>query len=531
MIDILVWIMAYALEIVSANQLTMERWETMVTVAQAMVGPIWLIFAAQHSGLSDWLSPWRMLMALSPGLATSALALTNGWHHLLWESTTLITAPFSIVSPQPGPWFWGLAVYRYIYILIGTILIFVPLVRSPALRKAQGIMVALGGLLPMIGNALHIFDLTHVMLLDLGPFAFLASGILLSLGLFTFHMVELLPLAQSAILENIREGVIVLDNDGKVADLNPAARHLLDLQQHIAAPQMTLDALLSGSLGTQLAHSLEQDTTLSLQCDAETIWIRPQSYPLLARQGHTIGQLLVLYDVTEAHRLDELRDDLVHMMVHDLRNPLTIVQGSAELLAEDLDAAPPPIHQLIKMIQTSNAQCLELVNRILDVQMLEAGELTVERQPIHLAAFIREISAPLGALADQKQQTLTIEISSDMPPVRADPKLLQRILQNLIGNALKFTPKQGTIQVSAQRIQDVSQICIKDDGPGIAPDLAERLFQKFATGSSRQRGSGLGLAFCKLAVEAHGGHIWVETKQGQGSRFCFTLPLNNDKPD
>jgi signal transduction histidine kinase len=131
-------------------------------------------------------------------------------------------------------------------------------------------------------------------------------------------------------------------------------------------------------------------------------------------------------------------------------------------------------------------------------------------------------------LADEKQLQLINEVAADLPPVSVDVELVRRVFQNVIGNAIKFTPPDGTVRVSAQidpSDERMLTVCVCDTGPGVPLDLQPRLFEKFVTGRSHGRGSGLGLAFCRLVLEAHGGRIWVESGAGPGAMFKFTLPI------
>ncbi len=531
MCNVFLWLLAYSMRILSAELRAKEFWEIVITCSQAFVGPIWLVFALQYAGRSGMLTPRRTLAILSPGIITAALALTNSWHHLLWSELNLVDSwPLPSVYPIPGPWYWVLALYRYLYVLIGTILVLVPLARSPAWNRSQGLLVALGGLMPLVGNALHIFDLTRVFVWDLGPFGFVLGGLLLSLGLFTFRLLDILPVAQQAIFQSMQDGVLVLDGAGRLVDINPAGRLMLGIPARQPAARIQLDALLPASLCSASGNAPGEAHEFLFGRGEAARWLRPEFYPLVEEQGRVLGQLLVLYDITREHQLAELRDDLTHMMVHDLRNPLTIMYCSAELLLDEaLDQLDPRSQKLLKMIMSSNIQSLELVNHILDLQSLESGHMELEQEDIDVKAAVQQAIQQASLLAEMKQQALQAEVPDGLPAALADPRLLQRILQNLIGNAIKFTPEGGAIRISAQQQGDYIKMEVADTGPGIAPELQQRLFEKYVTGGQKQRGSGLGLAFCRLAVEAHGGTIGVESQKGQGSTFSFTLPIASAK--
>ncbi len=249
------------------------------------------------------------------------------------------------------------------------------------------------------------------------------------------------------------------------------------------------------------------------------------SLPVLSN-AQPIGRLIVLRDVTEEHQLNAMREDLTSTMVHDLRNPATVVLGALDLLeAEELTEAQ---YEIADVARQGGQRLLNLINAILDVNRLESGQMPLEREPIRLDIIAAEMAEMEQVLTRDKHLTLENNVQSGLPLVSVDVELLRRVLQNLIGNAIKFTPAGGHITLEAQVDSAHPQylvIAVKDDGPGIAPDLQARLFQKFISGRVRGRGSGLGLAFCRLVVEAHGGRIWVESTPGSGATFHFTLPV------
>jgi signal transduction histidine kinase len=255
--------------------------------------------------------------------------------------------------------------------------------------------------------------------------------------------------------------------------------------------------------------------------------------PVLA--GHIpIGRLVVLRDVTQERQLDKMRDDLVHTMVHDLRNPLTAIDGSLQLLEMITPDLSPKQERMLSIARNRTSEMLELVNSILKVSQLESGRLPLRYTSFSLADLIEEAMEAQGPLTADKELQLESDVSPLLPPLWADSNLVERVLQNLIGNAIKFTPAGGQIRITARLDKETAhpkrepahlRVSVADTGPGIPLELQSRLFQKFVSGHQEGSGSGLGLAFCKLAIEAHGGRIWVDSQPGQGATFTFTLPL------
>ncbi|MDX1688454.1 MAG: ATP-binding protein [Candidatus Promineifilaceae bacterium] len=258
-------------------------------------------------------------------------------------------------------------------------------------------------------------------------------------------------------------------------------------------------------------------------------------------QGGKMAHLVVLRDITEQQRAEQMRNDLIRAMVHDLRNPLSGMLTALRTI-EWLDKqgqAPLTAIQRRSVERTSESaeRMVHLVDNILDVSRLESGQMPLAPAAIAVDDLVEKVVDSQLLLATEKQLTLAYDVEATLPPAWADGELLERILQNLLDNAIKFTPEGGHITVTARRRTPEGdgeqsgfiQISVADTGPGIPPSLQRRLFQKFVAGDEQDAGSGLGLAFCKLAVEAHGGDLWVQSQLGEGATFTFTVPVAQDR--
>ena len=183
---------------------------------------------------------------------------------------------------------------------------------------------------------------------------------------------------------------------------------------------------------------------------------------------------------------------------------------------------------MVAIALNSTQRMLSLVNAILDVNRLESGQMPLVREPLSLHEAVTEVFRLQLPLVMEKNLRLENTVAPELPAPYVDGGLVRRVLQNLVGNAIKFTPDDGNIRVSAAAEPGGSrvQVTVRDSGPGLPPEVRGNLFQKFVTGRHRERGSGLGLAYCRLAIEAHGGRIWASSEPGRGAVFHFTLPLN-----
>lgn len=838
------WVLGYALELAGADLPTKIVWAKAQYLGIVTVPLAWLAFALYYTGRKSWLDRnWLVAapLALLP-LITLLLVWTNDAHHLIWQRISLDTAgPFLALDVAYGPWFWIHSAYSYLMLLLGTIWLIARFLRSPNLYRHQAGVLLVGVLAPWAGNALYLSGLSPIPNLDLTPFAFVLSGLALAWGLYRFRLLQIVPVARRAVVDGMADGVLVLNQQNRIVDFNPAAErifgfpaataigrsaevvfadcpHLLEryrdvlemhaeialpvrsrqgaadpgqglgyydlhisplsdedgqiigrlvmlhditarkqaeqAQRRIADRQTTLyevlravaehaapnhvaqvavkaidqfagwsnvviampdeegrhwiaravggrrsaldglklpidegligrafstgqtqsvpdvranpdyidrdpevrsalavplrragrtlgvlslesrrpaafdadDVLLAESLAETVALALDnarlfervvdersrlqaliessRDGIILIGADLRVLvtnapalsflrlpgqpeeWTgRPiqdalellrnyapevvqaaltemkrvqggdglpaegeyqvlsrtiswQNLPVLA--GTTpLGRLLVLRDVTDERMVEKMRDDLTHTMVHDLRNPLTAVFNALHLFRGDLAAnLTTDQHHLLDIARNSSQRTLRLVNNILDVSRLEEGKMPMDREPVSMAELVAETVEAQSLLAADKNLSLESDVSASLPLAWADARLIERVLQNLVGNAIKFTPEGGQIRITAsrgwtpppeqegKRAPGTPQIslAVSDTGPGMPPELESRLFQKFVTGDEPGAGSGLGLIFCKLAVEAHGGRIWVDSEPGQGTTFVFTLP-------
>ena len=226
-------------------------------------------------------------------------------------------------------------------------------------------------------------------------------------------------------------------------------------------------------------------------------------------------------------RLQELerqRDDMRNMIVHDLRTPLTALIVGIEMLETDGSLSGTQ-QEIIAIAAGGGRTLLGMINDLLDVEKLESGSAQLQYDEVTAASLVADAVAQVAFLAEEVRTMLVTEVAADLLPFSGDEKKLSRTLVNLLGNAIKFTGA-GTVTVSAHQDSDAIRFSVHDTGQGIPAESFGRIFEKFGQLDSRRVGTGLGLAFCKLAVEAHGGRIMVESTIGSGSTFSFTIPVH-----
>ena len=256
----------------------------------------------------------------------------------------------------------------------------------------------------------------------------------------------------------------------------------------------------------------------------------------MSRVNTAIGRELsaeveVLQSENEALRqMEQRRQELSELVVHDLRNPLGNLFSALNMLELVLpEAVLEENRELLEIARLSHLRMQDLVDSLLDIAQIEAGRPLGEREPTNVASLMGEVTQLNAFALDKREMTLAQNFPEDLPPVLADPNQIRRVITNLIDNAIKYSPKGGPLTITAVRQGSMVEVSVVDAGPGVAPEERERIFDRFAqaeAGGIRPRGFGLGLSYCKLAIEAHNGRIWVEPgPEGVGSRFVFTLPV------
>ena len=226
--------------------------------------------------------------------------------------------------------------------------------------------------------------------------------------------------------------------------------------------------------------------------------------------------------------LEELRDSLTHMVVHDMRAPLTGAMGYVGILQMDPGKGPPiPVQEMLEQTEACLHNLNDMMNTLLDVSRLESGEMPLDIQNCDLERACRKAVKNMGAIPEQK--AIRVKHADPAVVVQGDPEIIRRTVQNLLSNAVRFSPNGGEVVVSLESSSGAGWVHVRDHGPGVPPEFRDKIFEKFGQVEGRRHGEvhtvGLGLAFCKLAVEAHGGSISVDNSEGGGSVFSFATPL------
>jgi two-component system phosphate regulon sensor histidine kinase PhoR len=346
----------------------------------------------------------------------------------------------------------------------------------------------------------------------------------------------------NAILRSMAEGVAVVDAEERLVFCNRAFSEILNLDPASGEGRPLIEVVRNSDLLSLIRRALQGDE--GLQGSIAMGFIQQRSFSVTAApvkpfetgQGSDsggvekpAGAVIVLHDVSELRRLERVRQDFVANVSHEFKTPLTAIQGFAEtLLAGALDD-PSHNRRFLEIIRDHAARLARLTDDLLKLARIEAGKLEVEFRPVELRKLIEVCVETVSLRASQKQLKLGMHVPPGTPAVLGDASLLREVLENLLDNAVQYTPAGGSVEVTATVMAREAIVTVSDTGIGIPLVDQERIFERFyrvdAARSREAGGTGLGLSIARHIVETHAGRIWVESEVGRGSQFFFSIPL------
>jgi len=330
--------------------------------------------------------------------------------------------------------------------------------------------------------------------------------------------------------------IIITDQHGSILEANRLAIQFLRASLKSLTSHNILDLHWADvdALGDDF-ENVHPDSTVEYESQLYPLEGDTIPVEMHVRQVNIAGQenlQWIVENISQRKKLESLRNDLSAMIYHDLRSPLSNIISSLEMLPSIApDEFNPMLGPVLAITKRSTERMQRMIRSLLDINRLESGQEITDPAPVLPKELVMDAIKTIESIAVHKNQKILFEKGEKLPQIKADVDMIKRVLINLLENASKFTPSNGEITSGAEmKTPDCIRFYVQDSGPGIPNDMRETIFDKYTTQSTQDlpKGIGLGLAFCKLAVQAHGGKIWVESEEGQGSRFVFQLPTETD---
>ena len=327
-----------------------------------------------------------------------------------------------------------------------------------------------------------------------------------------------------AILANIADGIVAVDREGEVVLWNRAAEEITGVPAAEAIGRTPLQ-VLQRDLQSEGSGTSRQ---VAIVNGDREVWLSLTEAVMRDPTGAVAGRIFAFRDISSEHVVEQMKSDFVSTVSVELRAPLTTIYGFAQtLLREDITFGDAERHTFMEFISRESARLTSIVDALLNVARLDTGDPSGSLVSTDVASLVTDVVTAAGAVANGHR--LVAEVGPEPLAAQADPEKLRQVLDQLVSNALKYSPGGGTVSVSAQRRQDTVEVAVADEGVGIPAAERERIFAKFYKAGGAQ-GTGLGLFIAQGLVREMGGKIWVDSEEGRGSRFAFELPVAEEEP-
>ncbi len=501
----------------------------------------WALFAIVYSHHKNWLNKYTIgLLAFIPA-TTYLLVFTSNYHPLIWESYWNVEKGGTyLIDTIHGIGFWIWAVYAYLVILLGALLIITAVIRSPRLYQGQAAVLILGALIPLISNLLFLTGLNPIAPLDLSPISFTITGILITIGVVRYRLFNMLPVAHDLVFKGVTSGVIVVDLKGQIIDLNPAAEIILDKSKNDLVGQYALKAFPEyDSLIQQFENVWDVKTEVLLGQNNRTYEL--QIMPLTNRSGSKVeGRIILLYNITERKRAIAERERLIgeldayaHTVAHDLKTPLSVVMGYSSLIKRiEQDNLSDTSMKMLDTIAQTSKKMGEIIDSLLLLAKINSID-KVEKQPLSMATIVDNAWSRVINKYEDEEIEFIIPALEEWPTAVGFEPWVEQVWVNYLSNAIKYGGSPPRVEVGFDEPnlkRNGSLPCVrfwvKDNGAGLSSGESEQLFQEFSRLDQHKSvgGHGLGLSIVQRIVERLDGKVGIQSELGQGSKFYFTLP-------
>jgi signal transduction histidine kinase len=533
------WAMTYAGELFSSNLAAVKFWLKLEYLGITML-PLALllfihVFIFKQKLVLRLFHAWIALVPVS----TLLLVFTNDYHHYYYKSLTIDTiGAFPLLTIEPSFWYYIFMGYFYAALGWSVYSLATAFKTADRIYVKQKRIIFYALVIPWIVNIFYRLGVRAEQNIDLTPFAFIATSIIISFGLLRYKLLDIIPAAREKIFDSMQDGVLVLDAYDTVVDKNSQMECVLpQLSQLIIGANLVTIFPLAYQLQEDVRERRKNTSEIEIERDGKKNYYEVDINVLTDRISDYSGCILIFNNITQRKNdaislaaLNEQKDRLFSIIAHDVRSPLVNIMDMVRLIDEQVITETEFKTYLPELSKNLNYTSSLLDNLLHWSKSQLKGEVI---SPVNLD--IRKIVKHEITYYQQKATKKGIYLSStieDETRVFVDAEMVQLVIRNLIGNAIKYCSEDDYIIVSATANFNEVTVCIKDTGSGMKPEIVEKLFM-FETftirGTNNEQGTGLGLQLCKDFIEKNNGKIWVKTELNVGSKFYFTMPVAHSK--
>jgi len=480
------------------------------------------------------LKPFDALIFAIP-IITIFLVWTNNSHHFYYKSIGIDRqGSFPVLQVDPSFWYYIFTAYWYFIVVWCIYSLLTAFKRVEKIYQKQKKVILYALIVPWIGNILYKFGISPNENIDLTPFAFIITALIISYGLLRYRLLDVIPAAREKIFESMQDGVLVLDATDYAIDKNLQMRQILSLpNKRIIGAHLT--DLFSGNEKLLEGVTGRKKNTLEIELTKNDYkrYYEVDINVLLDKACEYNGCILIFHDITQRKKdalslvaLNQLKDRIFSIIAHDLRSPLINITDMINMIGEKV-ITEEEFRLFLPELSKNLNYTSSLLDNLLHWSKSQLNGELINPVVIDIKDFIQHEILYYQQKATEKGIKLhqTIE---EATPVHVDAEMIHLVIRNLLGNAIKFCSKGDNITVSSTiNTNNEVVICVKDTGSGMKPETVERLFMPDTftiRGTNNEKGTGLGLQVCKDFIEKNKGKIWVTTEWGKGSEFYFTVP-------
>ncbi len=532
MFFISIWSIAYGFELASSALEQMLFFIKIEYLGISFLPAIWIIFVIKFINKNEWLLKGNLFLILLFPIIDFLLVVTNNYHFLHYKTIELDNSgAFPLLSITPGIAYIIHTVFFYFMLILGIYLLVNTLRKGYLIYKKQYISIIFAALIPWLANLVYLLGYRPFGHIDLTPYAFIITSSTIAFSLLRHSLFNLIPIAREKVIENMSEGVIVIDWQYRILDVNAIVLKFLNTIDTAIIGKNILEIIEDSNLlkdKLQLANGKHFIlNTHNRVFDITVSEINPM-------KGVYKGNLLIFRDITESElakeklekqtqqleELNKLKDKLFSIIAHDLKAPFASLVSMLRIVSED-GLSPEEFKQYLPKLTENVDYTSTLLENLLNWSKSQIDAVKIVVEPILLKDLVDAEITFFNKLSSEKNIQIINNIASDYL-LNADKNTVQLVFRNLFSNAIKFCKSNDSIMVSTQVINGEETVVFKDTGIGMSADKVKKLFggETFTTlGTDNEKGTGLGLLLCKDFLNKTGGKIHVESEVGVGTTF------------
>lgn len=541
-----IWALTYALEFSTQNLEMKMFWSQVSYLGIAFLPLSYFLFTTAFSQKSNIINPRNITVLSVIPFLTVLLVFTNESHHLVWKDV-FFNEDESLAIYQHGVWFWIFWTFSIILIFSGLYNLYQSIYKFPSFYKSQVNTLVLATIIPLIGNLMYVTGLNPFPGIDWTPILFVFTGLVVTFGVIKYRMFDLVPFARNKLVDNMEDGVLVVNAEGFIEDCNDAVLQIFNLSQHLVIRKSFKEVFnnykkFTAGINSEKQHSVEieipkKDSKIYYQCLFTPVYNRKNNF-----SGHSI----LVHDITsmkkaeiklknlnrqlvaEIDKRGKLINDLEsfsHAVAHDLKNSLGSISSSTEILKDSIkNNDTDSLNEITNLVKVSADKALHITEELLTLARISHEE--IELKPINMQTVFKE------ALNQLKQQIehsgAEIKSPDNWPPTMGYAPWIEEIWTNYLTNAIKYGGKPPKIEVGSEVNDNCVKFWVKDNGDGLSKEEQPKLFNKYVRlAPKKAEGYGLGLSIIKSIADKLEQSVGVESTgiKGEGSLFYFSLPL------